>query len=873
TAAYMNAFKLGSLYNTKLAAQTGIDANLYLTSAGGGDAKVLTFTNIILIGIFGSIFMIVSGFVFFAAAILFIIRTVTLVTLMILSPLAFVAWLLPGAAGMASDWWHKLWSQSFFAPLYLALSYIVVSAINSNQFQRFLVGSADIGTNTSWAAAITGFNAGSIHMVFSFILLIGLMVACLTVAQSLGAKGSEMTMQMWGGLKRLGMGVVGGATGILGRGLVRGTYVKTATGTLGNLTKGVGRVAQTLGFKKWGEKVYGQGVSRIEKGEKLQKKIDVSELDKKFGKTWFGNTALGSFVREQTFGRVKRATFGDGPTVHEAYEQDEKLRERREEIENKGRVKQNLDRLQVVKQSAKEFEKPEAKNFIKENGELDAAGFAAAMQGFLETYEPERSDYAPGPAGDTEFAAAKTVYENNLRTVPQRTAYGAETAEDLRFAADVATHAKDYFEKPSNRVLYGADLARAKKIADDREKLPARWAEEIRKAKSDLGISINLLSPQGFAEMNERDIERLSKYANIKQIQAVLDSKEYTMDKKRGMLTQYDDYIKGFREFQRSVDEFDSKMDILNENIGKGFITMNENHEPERTRIGPDGKRYALGTNAAGAAIEIEYPEAPPFPKTLREWARNDMTLRGYEIMTLLRPQALAIPALVQTVRWGMTHDQLRRNENIAYQTRDDITFLKDYKLWRLLDKKDKHYMPENTDAERAQALLLATQAAEAARTAATAAEAGAEQIESAARTAWQKTISVTLPKDSLRQKWFGSWLSDRAPKEIAGTRGRFRNSQMLHNGVDGGTLAFWRDKDVSDIQRVEADLIAAYIRDLKGVTEMTAQNKDALNWMFTNRAGKELPRPELRGEAVEELGFINGTVTVVDEHGAPIGP
>src|SRR3989338_3155856 len=131
--AFLYGLKLGTLYNSKqlgAGGAIGVEQNLIggaLASSGKGP----TFTNIILIGFFGSLFIVITAWVFFAAAIMFIYRAVTLIFLMILSPLAFVGLILPGTSGMAHAWWSKLWSQAFFAPLYLALAYVVVKMVKT----------------------------------------------------------------------------------------------------------------------------------------------------------------------------------------------------------------------------------------------------------------------------------------------------------------------------------------------------------------------------------------------------------------------------------------------------------------------------------------------------------------------------------------------------------------------------------------------------------------------------------------------------------------------------------------------------------------------------------------------------------------------
>src|SRR3989338_9907320 len=116
----------------------------------------------------------------------------------------------------------------------MELAYVVVATINSPAFGANL-------NNLSFAAAFTS-TSGGIHtaLIFNFLLLIGLMIGCLIVAQSLGAKGGGMVMKMGGQLKSMGMGAVGG---------VAGAGIRTAL-RFGETTTG----RRLLG-QKWGDRM------------------------------------------------------------------------------------------------------------------------------------------------------------------------------------------------------------------------------------------------------------------------------------------------------------------------------------------------------------------------------------------------------------------------------------------------------------------------------------------------------------------------------------------------------------------------------------------------------------------------------------------
>ncbi len=330
--AFMYGLKLSTLYNSKALSSGAVANNNYINSAGAGAKGGLSFTNIILIGFFGSLFIIVTAWVFFAAAIMFIYRAITLIFLMMLSPLAFVGLILPGASGMAHEWWHKLWSQAFFAPLYLALAYIVVKTINTPAFSGALVNSS---TGSGFAAAITGDGAGTIAVVFNFIILIGLMVACLVVAQSLGAKGSDMAMA---GFEKIKQVAVGETSGFVGRSMMR-----------------------SFGLGSMGEKWQERNAAKAAKGERVGlfskigasalKYTSVRNLNERLGQTKLGNTGVGKFFREQTTGRLAAAKFGGSKSAEESYEESEHNASVRRAIGLVSRATSGVGALQSLRQN------------------------------------------------------------------------------------------------------------------------------------------------------------------------------------------------------------------------------------------------------------------------------------------------------------------------------------------------------------------------------------------------------------------------------------------------------------------------------------------------------------------------------------------
>ncbi len=206
---FAQSLKISSIYNKE--------------GLGAKNAREETaHKNIFTIGLFGSIFLLITAFVFFAAAILFIIRTVVLMFLMMTSPIAFVGLILPQTKLSAKKWWNELFSQAFFAPVYLMFIYIVATGVTSDAFKTTLGGAG----SGSFAGAFTG-GGGMIIVIFNFLLIITLLLGSLIAAKKMGATGAEGLVKMGRGMssgaQKWAQGRVGAATfGATGR-LVRST--------------------------------------------------------------------------------------------------------------------------------------------------------------------------------------------------------------------------------------------------------------------------------------------------------------------------------------------------------------------------------------------------------------------------------------------------------------------------------------------------------------------------------------------------------------------------------------------------------------------------------------------------------------------------
>jgi hypothetical protein len=257
---FMNGLKIQTTY---LAGSNAASASVGAQIVQQDDAG-LNFWNIIMVSTFGSILIIVAAFVFFAAAIMLITRLLILMMLMVLSPIAYIGAIIPGLSSAKSRWWSEFWHQIFFAPIYMILSYIVVAAINTKAFQDFVA-------KGSFSEAFSGQSGSSVAIIFSYIMLIMLMLATLKVASSMGAYGAGSMNNFGKSIRKWGTGMVTGGAGYL------------ATNRIGKLARTAADSDTAKGMKvrgSWSDRLALRTLDKVA-GAKMGYKSSYDEQKKK----------------------------------------------------------------------------------------------------------------------------------------------------------------------------------------------------------------------------------------------------------------------------------------------------------------------------------------------------------------------------------------------------------------------------------------------------------------------------------------------------------------------------------------------------------------------------------------------------------------
>ena len=212
---FYDAIAPGALQNTVTTGLSGTLMNpLKLTSLWDITDIALKGKTLIIVGIMGTILSLIVAFVFFAISIMFVIRFVILIFTLILSPLAFMGFILPQLEKYKNQWWEALSGQAFFAPIYLMLTWVVVqvsSGLIVNQSGTLSqVFEGTLGPN----GGVTQPSVGSIGVLVNFIIMIVLIIASLVIAKEWANKAGPMASAA----TKWAMGAAGGATlGMAGR--------------------------------------------------------------------------------------------------------------------------------------------------------------------------------------------------------------------------------------------------------------------------------------------------------------------------------------------------------------------------------------------------------------------------------------------------------------------------------------------------------------------------------------------------------------------------------------------------------------------------------------------------------------------------------
>lgn len=200
-----------------------------------------------------------------AATLLFIVRVVSFIILLILSPIGFVGSLSPKFAEQSKNWWTNLINQTLVAPIFLFFFYIIARITEGGGFFKNM-----LDTNSGANIDVTYY--------FNFVIIIGLLLTAVKLSKKFGGELGGKVVGFAGTLGKIGVGLLGAASlgglAMAGRaGLGRG-----ASAILSKTGKGLAEAGSERGIKGLGARL---ALRSLKGTEKASFDIRGTEIGKK----------------------------------------------------------------------------------------------------------------------------------------------------------------------------------------------------------------------------------------------------------------------------------------------------------------------------------------------------------------------------------------------------------------------------------------------------------------------------------------------------------------------------------------------------------------------------------------------------------------
>jgi len=135
--------------------------------------------------IFGVVFLLIATFVMFVLALMLFIRFLTLSFLLIIAPLSWLFWVLPGLGGYFNKWWNYFIKWTLFAPAVSFFIYLSMASLDGLKKATLTVkGDYSLGLSTVFSQGM------------QMIVIAGTLLGGIIVAEKLGITGAKWGMEI-----------------------------------------------------------------------------------------------------------------------------------------------------------------------------------------------------------------------------------------------------------------------------------------------------------------------------------------------------------------------------------------------------------------------------------------------------------------------------------------------------------------------------------------------------------------------------------------------------------------------------------------------------------------------------------------------------
>lgn len=197
-----------------------------------------------------SILMCVTIYAFFLASMLFIVRIISFILLLVLSPIGFIGNLSPKFAEQSKKWWSTLINQTLVAPIFLFFFYIIAKiSVSDKLFKNTIEGTANL----------------DVTYYFNFAIIIGLILTAVKLSKQFSGELGGKVAGFAGTLGKMALGAAGamtvGGLAMAGRGVVG----RGATAILSKAGEGLSEAGSKGGIGGFGARLALKGLKGTEK--------------------------------------------------------------------------------------------------------------------------------------------------------------------------------------------------------------------------------------------------------------------------------------------------------------------------------------------------------------------------------------------------------------------------------------------------------------------------------------------------------------------------------------------------------------------------------------------------------------------------------
>ena len=241
--------------NISVKMMDGLNASNLMKAKDAGElsagADAMVSVNILISYVMMLVVELVTFLVFTAGALMMLVRVIALWFLVIIAPLAWLSSVLPATKKIFSSWWNSFLKWTFFAPIYVFFMYLTIMITSEGDLMGSISNKPILSIEAS-EYSFTSVFAQTPEMIMQYILIIGMAIGSLVVAQKSGVHGSKYAMNIakWGGRS---------ASSGLNRWIAGGARMPGGQ-LLGKIARSRG--GRKIGLDRVAEKVSGSAVGR-----------------------------------------------------------------------------------------------------------------------------------------------------------------------------------------------------------------------------------------------------------------------------------------------------------------------------------------------------------------------------------------------------------------------------------------------------------------------------------------------------------------------------------------------------------------------------------------------------------------------------------